>query len=197
MQFNNHSNLIGKHAFLGASKYSWLNYDVDKLRTTYTNWLAVQRGTDLHDLAARCIKLGVKLPRNNETLNRYVNDAIGYRLTPEQPLFYSFNCFGTTDAISFRNNFLRIHDLKTGQTPASIDQLLIYAALFCLEYHVDPKKIDMELRIYQSNDILVLNRETAQSFDIPDLGKEVSDIMQKIVDFDKEIERIKLGESNG
>lgn len=195
MQFNNHSNLVGKHAFLGASKYSWLNYDIQKLRTTYINWLAVQRGTELHDLAARCIKLGVRLPKNNETLNKYVNDAIGYRLTPEQPLFYSFNCFGTTDGISFHNNFLRIHDLKTGATPASMDQLLIYAALFCLEYHVDPTKIQMELRIYQNNDIICLNNENSKDiFDIPDLGLEVKDIMEKIVDFDKEIERMKLGE---
>ena len=35
MTFNEHSRLIGQHAFLGASKYHWINYDVDKLATVY------------------------------------------------------------------------------------------------------------------------------------------------------------------
>jgi hypothetical protein len=36
----------------------------------------------------------------------YVNDAIGYQMTPEQPIYYSENCVGTADAISFKNDFL-------------------------------------------------------------------------------------------
>ena len=31
MIFNNHSNLEGQHAFLGASKYHWINYDETKV----------------------------------------------------------------------------------------------------------------------------------------------------------------------
>ena len=45
MIFNNHSNLEGRHAFFGASKYHWINYDGTKLIETYTNDLAKERGT--------------------------------------------------------------------------------------------------------------------------------------------------------
>ena len=151
MNFNNHSNFEGQHAFLGASKYHWINYDDDKLAATYANFLATQKGTILHEFAAQCIRLGQKLPRSEKTLNMYVNDAIGFKMTPEQILFYSENCFGTADSILFRNNVLRIHDLKTGAIPAHMEQLEIYAALFCLEYKVTPGEIDMELRIYQND----------------------------------------------
>ena len=71
MTFNEHSRLIGQHAFLGASKYHWINYDADKLTTAYTNFMAAQKGTELHEFAARCIALGQKLPRSKKTLNRY------------------------------------------------------------------------------------------------------------------------------
>lgn len=134
MTFNEHSRLIGQHAFLSASKYHWINYDADKLTTAYTNFMAAQKGTELHEFAARCIALGQKLPRSKKTLNSYVNDAIGFRMTPEQVLCYSENCFGTADSICFRDDILRIHDLKTGIVPAHMEQLLIYDALFCLEY---------------------------------------------------------------
>lgn len=159
MNFNKHYDLIGKHAFLGASNYHWLRYDKDKLIATYRNKLAVKRGTELHDFAQRAITLKRKMPRNSETVNRYINDAIGFRLHPEQPLMYSDICFGTADAIGYdeRTNFVRIHDLKTGQTPASMDQLLIYLAMFCLEYGIDPEDIKAELRIYQNDDVDILN----------------------------------------
>ena len=181
MNFNSHSNLIGAHAFLGASKYSWINYTTDKLVESYSNALAAQKGTELHDFAATCIKLGQKLPKSQKTLNMYVNDAIGFKMSPEQVLYYSDNCFGTTDAISFRNGLLRIHDLKTGITPAHMEQLYIYAALFCLEYKIKPSEIDMETRIYQTDDILVEN-PTAEI---------VLPIMDKSITFDKVINRIK------
>ena len=147
MNFVKHSEFEGQHAFLGASKYYWLNYDQDKLAEVYRNFKAKEKGTILHEFAAQCIRLGQKLPRSQKTLNMYVNDAIGYRMTPEQVLFFSENCFGTADAISFNNNFLRIHDLKTGSIPAHMEQLLIYSALFCLEYKVKPSTIEAELRI--------------------------------------------------
>lgn len=146
--------------------------------------LAVQRGTALHEFAAQAIRLGQKLPKSEKTLNMYVNDAIGYKMTPEQVLCYSDNCFGTTDAISFRNNFLRIHDLKTGETPAHMEQLYIYVALFCLEYKVKPSSIGIETRIYQSNDILVDNPTS----------EIILPIMDKIITFDKVINKIKQQE---
>lgn len=181
MEFYSHPNLIGQHAFLGASSYHWLNYDDEKLMTAFTNNLAKQRGTELHDFAATCIRLGQKLPAVNKTLNMYVNDAINFKMTAEQPLFFSENCFGTADTICFRKNFLRIHDYKSGETPASIHQLEIYEALFCFEYRQDPEKIKSELRIYQSNDIVVAE---------PD-GEYIRDIMNKIIRFDKIIKQVK------
>ena len=186
MIFNKHSELIGQHAFLGASKYSWLNYDDDKLTQTYLSSLAAQKGTELHDLASQLIRLGVKLPKSRTTLNMYVNDAIAYRLTPEQPLYFSRNCFGTADAISFdeKHRFLRIHDLKTGVTQAHMEQLEIYAALFCLEYKMQPQDIGIELRIYQNNEVLVHTP----------LGDDIKRIMQKIIVFDGKIEKIRVEE---
>lgn len=175
MNWNEHFNLRDKHAFLGASKYSWLNYDTDHLVEAYRRSQAAMRGTKLHDFARQCIELGQKLPRSKRTLNAYVNDAIGYRMRPEQVLYYSDNCFGTADAICFRNNFLRIHDLKTGVIPAHIEQLEIYAALFCLEYRVKPSTIDMELRIYQNDEVLVHS---------PGVD-EITPIMDQIITFDK------------
>jgi len=179
--FNKYSQLEGQHAFLGASKYHWINYNEEKIADAYKKFLATQKGTVLHDFAAQCIKLGQKLPKSHKTLNMYVNDAIGYRMTPEQVLFYSENCFGTADAISFRNNLLRIHDLKTGQVPAHMEQLLVYSALFCLEYKKRPSEIDIELRIYQSDEVLYHNPTS----------EEIVPIIDKIITFDKIIAKLK------
>lgn len=154
MRFNAHPRLPGGHAPLSASKWHWLNYDDNKLAKSWRSAQAVERGTRLHALAAECIALGVKLPKSRKTLNCYVNDAIGFRMTPEQVLYYSDNCFGTADAVSFERGKLRVHDLKTGSVPAHIEQLLIYAGLFCLEYRVDPSEIEAELRIYQNDEVV-------------------------------------------
>ena len=181
MNFNKHLELEGKHAFLSASKYHWINYDVEKVRETYSNWLAAQRGTELHAFAEQCIRLGVKLPHSRRTLNMYVNDAIGFKMEPEVILKYSDNCYGTADAISFRKNKLRIHDLKTGANTASMHQLEIYAALYCLEYNRDPYDIDIELRLYQSNDVGIVEPS----------GEWIRGIMDKIIEFDAEIENMK------
>lgn len=181
MNFNRHSNLEGQHAFLGASKYHWINYDESKVAESYSKFLATQKGTVLHEFAAQCIRLGQKLPKSQKTLNMYVNDAVGFKMTPEQPLFYSENCFGTADAIAFRDNLLRIHDLKTGIIPAHMEQLMIYAALFCLEYKVKPAEIEVELRLYQNNEILYHNPTV----------EEIVPIIDKIVTFDKIINKIK------
>lgn len=183
MNFNKHFNLEGKHAFLGASKYSWLNYDADKLRDIFYNQQAKIRGTQLHDLANRLITLGEKLPNSHKTLNMFVNDAIGYRMQSEQVLYFSDNCFGTADAIGYqeRTKKLRIHDLKTGTTPASMKQLYIYTGLFCLEYAMDPHQMDIELRIYQFDDIMI---------DSPEVT-DILLIMQKIQEFDKLLNQMK------
>ena len=181
MNWNKHSEFEGCHAFLGASKYHWINYDEDKLIDSYKNYLATARGTELHEFAATCIRLGQKLPKSPKTLNAYVNDAIGYKMDPEQILFYSENCFGTADAIAFRNSTLRIHDLKTGTTPTHMEQLMVYAALFCLEYKVKPGTINMELRIYQNDEVL---------FHFPQ-ADEIAPIMDKIITFDKLIRKIR------
>ena len=125
MNFNNHEKLKGVHAFLSASKWHWINYSPEKLMETYANAEAAAKGTELHEFAAKCIELGQKLPKSSRTLNSYVNDAIGFRMTPEQVLYYSDNCFGTADAICFRDGILRIHDLKTGSSPTHIEQLYI------------------------------------------------------------------------
>lgn len=181
MNFNKYSLFEGQHAFLGASKYHWINYDESKVAESYVKFLATQKGTVLHDFAEQCIRLGQKLPKSRKTLNMYVNDAIGYKMVPEQVLFYSENCFGTCDAIIFRNGVLRIHDLKTGGIPAHMEQLEVYAALFCLEYKKKPSDIDIELRIYQNNDILY-HEPTSE---------DIVPIMDKIITFDKIISKIK------
>ena len=191
MNFNKHFDLEGQHAFLGASKYHWLNYSEDKVAETYSKHLATMRGTILHDFAAQCIRLGQKLPKSQKTLNMYVNDAIGFKMTPEQPLFYSENCFGTADTISFRNNLLRIHDYKSGVIPAHMEQLRIYAALFCLEYSVDPNNIDIELRIYQNDEVEI---EALYRGEEHTPSEIITPIIDKIITFDKVIEKVKARE---
>lgn len=183
MNFNNHSKLKGSHAFLSASNYHWLNYTDDKLHEVYLNMLAKERGTRLHALAAELIEMGVKLPKTRNTLNLYVNDAIGFRLTPEQILYYSDNAYGTADAIGFRDGLLRVHDLKTGMVQASMNQLMVYDALFCLEYNYKPNEIEIENRIYQNNKVAVDNPNPDKIFEIIDT----------IIRFDKIIETTKNG----
>lgn len=181
MNFNRHSELSGRHAFLSPSNYHWLNYDDQKLEARYISASAARRGTDLHALAHESIRLGVKLARGNKTLSTYVNDAINYKMVCEQPLYYSENCFGTADTLSFRKSKLRIHDLKTGITKTSFKQLEVYAAIFCLEYGVDPETISIELRIYQGDDVTVLTPES----------DEIYRIMDKIIYFDQKLDLMK------
>ena len=178
--FNEHKSLSGQHAFLSPSKYSWIRYDLDKLQDVYLNHLNVETGVKLHEIAKELILNKIQLPKKQLTFNVFVNDAIGFKMIPEQVLYYSDNCFGTADAISFNKNKLRIHDLKTGVIKASIEQLLIYASLFCLEYRVDPNSIEIELRIYQNNDIVIVDPEK----------EHIKSIMDTIIIFDKRIKTI-------
>jgi hypothetical protein len=151
--FNTHAKLEGSHAFLSPSNPAWLRWTKERLEDRLTTAQAAALGTELHETAARNIRRRIKLMPDDEypVLAAYVNDAIDLEMTPEQMLFYSFNCYGTADAISFDedNMFLRVHDLKTGTSKASMDQLYVYAAIFCLEYDFRPFEIEGELRIYQ------------------------------------------------
>jgi hypothetical protein len=145
----------------------------------FENKRAAEMGSKLHEWAKQTIDLRIKQPRSNKTLSAYVNDAIGFEMDTEVVLFYSPRFFGTADAISYRKNCLRIHDLKTGKTKADIEQLMIYAALFCLEYQIRPEKLeDIELRIYQ-NDEVIVHKPT---------NEDITQIMKIIIRFDKILE---------
>lgn len=180
MQFNQHRNLYGLHAPFTASQSSWLRYDDDKAIEVYNNRRAAEMGTLLHKWAKDTIDLKIKQPRSKKTLYSFVNDAIGFGMSTEVVLFYSERFFGTADAICFRNGVLRIHDLKTGKSPVHMEQLMVYAALFCLEYRMKPSDIEIELRIYQNDDVAICN---------PD-PEDIKYIMDKIVHFDKLLEKM-------
>ena len=213
MIFDKHLELEGSHAFLSPSNNAWTNYDQEKLERVYRSKLAVERGTKLHQLAHDAIVLERLMPRNKDSFNMYVNDAIMFKMTPEQPLIYSFNCFGTADALSYKRNVLRIHDLKTGENEAHMKQLYIYAALFCLNYqnrvrelrkngasdveiaakfdvkvdelHFEPEKFnDIVLRIYQFN-------EFREEHPAPE---EIRALMDIIVEHDRTIQNLKAEE---
>lgn len=212
MNFTEHSDLIGTHAFLSPSQNAWTNYTEEKLIQRYLSSKAVERGTRLHEFAAEAIELNRK-QSGRDTLSMYVNDAIGYKMKPEQPLFYSFNCYGTADTIAYRRNILRIHDLKTGEVEAHMKQLYIYSALFFLEYgklvsdlrkkgygdndislmlgvrpnelHFEPEKTDdIVLRIYQFNEF---------KEDHPD-PQEIRNLMNIIVDDNRVLMKLKAEE---
>lgn len=184
MRFREHSNLSGSHAFLSPSNYHWVNYDEQKLAAKVHSSFAAQRGTELHDLAQRMIRLGVRLPDTQQTLNSYVNDCIGFRMVPEQTLFYSRNCYGTTDAIGFREREkrLRIFDLKTGILTTKVTQLEIYGALFCLEYDFMPNDLEMEFRIYQNDEVRIYEGDPVS----------IMRIMDNIKYFDRLIEELRM-----
>lgn len=184
MLFNRHNNLEGLHAPFSPSQPSWLRYDDDQAAEVYSNRKAAERGTIMHKWAQDTIDLGIKQPRSKKTIYSYVNDAIGFRMSTEVVLFYSERFYGTADAICFRNNVLRIHDLKTGRIPAKIEQLRVYAALFCLEYNIKPGDITIELRIYQNDDVVIDNPTP----------EDILPIMDKIIRLDKILEKVDTGE---
>ena len=193
MRWNVHSRLEGQHAFLSASKHSWINYTDDELVKSFYSFMAAKDGTKKHELAALLISEKEPLPDIRRTLNMYVNDAIDFDMRPEQKLYYSDNAFGTADAISFDEDrgFLRIHDLKTGVTPVTdklgrLPQLEVYAAYFLLEYDYDLKETEIELRVYQNDDIIIEHPYV----------DDIAPIMDRIVYFDKLIEQIKREERN-
>lgn len=175
MDFKRHPEFETKHAVLSASKPSWLNYSDDKLADFVENLQAAAWGSKLHDYAKMAINLGVKQQNTSQTLNMYINDAISYRMRPEVMLFYSKWAFGTADAIQFRDNTLRIFDLKTGFHKTDSRQLAIYAAYFCLEYKylAKPFEIEYDLRIYQNDEIFPILVEPEE------IAHIMSDITEK------------------
>lgn len=182
MLWNEHYNLYGKHAFLSGSNYHWTNYDSEKLEMVYMNLKKKEEGTQLHEFASAAINKRIKLAPVKKALNLFVNDAIGFGMNSEQILYYSDNCFGTADAILFKDNHLRIHDLKTGMSKVSFKQLDIYTAMFCLEYGHSPHDITVEQRLYQRREYMV---------NVPD-PDEIRNIMNQIVEFDLVIDKIKF-----
>lgn len=180
MNFVKHYNLEGKHAPFSASQPAWLRYTDDKTLQSFVNKKASERGTKLHEWAKQTIDLGIRQPEETKTLSMYINDAIGFRMRTEVVLYYSDRFFGTADAISFNDNLLRVHDLKTGVGPVHTDQLLVYAALFCLEYKLKPGMLKFELRMYQ-NDAIDILQPTAE---------DIVPIMDLIIHRDKLLEQI-------
>lgn len=187
MKWNRHPEYEGRHSFLSASQCHWLNYTPDKIISRFENEQAKQRGTELHEFASEAIRHKIKLlpGHTHPAVANFVNDAIGYRMDSEVLLFYSPYAFGTADAIRYEppkkdnpRGFLRIHDLKTGVTKPKMEQLLVYAAYFCLEYGVKPEKTDFELRIYQGNDIKTYIPEAEDVYDVYHTIKEFSGILE-------------------
>lgn len=207
MIWNKHSKDVpeGAHALLGASQHSWLNYDAEKLFESYRRGYAQTIGTLAHSYAAGYIRWGQKakvgdktglfvyllehkVPANAidinalfETWQLYVNDSVQARMRPEQVLYYSPNCFGTADSISFKKDRLRIYDLKTGNGKTTMEQLYVYAALFCLEYDYAPGDIDIRTRIYQFGDY---------TEECP-TAEDILPIMDKIKTFDRLLDKYK------
>lgn len=185
MRFNRHLNLQGEHAFLSPSQWHWIHYTPHRLIERWTAAQAGAYGVAQHDYAQREIQAGRESLLVG-TVGLYINDAIKYKMQCEQVLYYSENCFGTADTISFRYNTLRIHDLKTGVFPGSVHQLEVYAALFCLEYDKNPHEIKIELRIYQDNEVMVYEAD-------PD---DIVFIMEKIQEFDQLLTHRRLEEES-
>ena len=203
MIWKDYSNLKNTHAFCGASKNSWRNYTVDKLIEAKIASYATTIGTLLHEYASKNIKKHFKMAKTDKrdvlrylivennippnavdidrlypNLMNYVNDCIGYRMESEVTLRYSDDFYGTTDAISWENNELKIFDLKTGVNHVSFTQLENYAAFFCLDYNVKPSQIKhLEFRIYQNGDIILAEPDSSIIFPI----------ISQIVNFDKEL----------
>lgn len=134
------------------------------------------------DLMRRGVpEFAIDIQSTFSTLMRYVNDSIGFQMDPEVLLYYSDTCFGTTDAIQYYGDILRINDLKTGTTPVKMDQLKIYAALFFLEYGYKPEKSRIELRIYQLDDYILYEPEPS----------EIREVMNAIVSKDRVLQKLK------
>lgn len=182
MIFERRSDLEGKHAILSPSQCGWLkNCSEEAIYNRVKSYYAAQIGTIIHDLARELIDKRIKINKHDKKLAllrllekdipravididswydafmTFVNDAIALDMSPEVQLIFSPTAFGTSDAVSFDGDLLRIHDLKTGAVDGKMDQLLIYAAYFCLHYKIKPRDISVELRIYQKDNVVTMN----------------------------------------
>lgn len=172
----------GSHAIISPSRHiTRPDYSLDQFDNYILSSYAARIGTSIHELAAQLIKAKIKVNKSEafkmielklfndgipraliqpvqccDTFIAYVKDAIGFDMDPEVVLKYSRFAFGTTDAIRYneKKNYLRIHDLKTGKQQAPLDQLVSYAALFFLEYHIKPGDVTTEIRIYQNGEVV-------------------------------------------
>ena len=193
------------HAFCSASKYSWRNWDVDKLLQMKAASYAAAIGTAVHEYAEGNIAKKIRIQKGDKhgvlrhlvvekkiperainidyifpTLMMYVNDCIGYRLDPEVYLEFSDDFSGTADALQYENRVLQVSDLKTGVRPASFEQLENYASLFCLEYKVNPKDIQKIIfRIYQAGEIQVAEPDPSVIMDVMERMKRTNSVLEK------------------
>lgn len=210
MIFRKHLDLEGRHAILSASSWRWVNDDIESLTKRICSQYLAPIGTILHDIARKHIKHRIKLNKYDkknvmlelveqgvpayvidtinfdsvyENLVRYVNDCVAYKMSPEVVLKFSDNFFGTADAIKYdeESRFLRIHDYKSGTTPAHMEQLMIYVALFCLEYAIKPNSIQCELRIYQGAEPTIYEPSV----------EEITHIIEKIITFDNFMKKMR------
>lgn len=182
MRFRKHSHLEGQHAFLSPSVYHWINYDEEKLKFRYKTLRAALEGVEQHRYAAIAIEEREIQDDETTTLGMYINQCIQYGMQPEIVLYYSPNAFGTVDAIRYAHRILRISDLKTGASRTSEHQLEVYAALFFLEYEIDPFSTrEIELRIYQDGKCRVYFGDPAF----------IKGIMDKIVRFDELLNKLR------
>jgi hypothetical protein len=106
------------------------------------------------------------------TTKQFINDSIGFRMESEKRLTVSSMIYGTADAVRYytKENLLRVSDLKTGKRPAKIEQVFIYAALYCYEYNLKPLNTNFEARIYQNGEIFI---EQPSGEDIDDILKNI------------------------
>lgn len=106
----------------------------------------------------------------------------------EQKLSVSKVIEGTADAVRFypKDNLLRISDLKTGSRPAKIEQVFIYAALYCYENRLDPLKTNFEARIYQNGEIYI-EQPT---------GEEIKSLLNTILHINEVVSKFERGEGS-
>lgn len=170
-------------AELGTEIHEWSSSQI-KLSNKVSSLKEIEKGVKTH-----IFEKWVKAPEYRDillknidylpdevypTVKMFINDCIGYRMESEKKVSYSNLFWGTSDAIKFEKNKLMVFDLKTGSKPAKESQVFVYAALYFLENHLKPDKVDIETRLYQNAEI----RTT-----VPDPG-DISAIMQKIVHLD-------------
>lgn len=110
----------------------------------------------------------------------FINDAIGFHMESEKELKYSDVLYGTADAISFNNSELRVHDLKTGLKPIEDPtQLVIYCALFCLDYKVSPEQCKrIIVCVYQNGEIKSCEVSVEQLSKVIERMKHVNEVSE-------------------